>query len=77
MNNIIKFALLTGCRLNEILNVQWKYINFQDRIINIFNKEDFKTKTGNQRQIPVSDELFKLLNEILGQNPNGNIFKYV
>ncbi len=70
---IIKFALYTGCRSNEILNVQWKDINFQDRIINILNKEDFKTKTGKQRQIPISDELFKLLNEMLGQNSNDNI----
>lgn len=61
ISRIIKFALYTGCRLNEILNDQWKDINFKDRTINILNKEDFKTKSGKQRQIPVSDELFKLL----------------
>lgn len=73
INNLTKFALLTGCRLNEICNVQWKDINFQDSILNISNKDNFKTKSGKQRKIPISDELLKLLNEMLRQKPNGNI----
>jgi len=73
IKNIVTFALYTGMRLNEICNVQWKDINFEDRTINILNKQDFKTKTGKQRQIPVSDEIFKLLNEMLDHNSNGNI----
>ncbi len=73
MKNLIKFGLLTGCRLNEICNVQWKDLNFQELILNISNKDNFKTKSGKQRQIPISDELLKLLNEMLGQKPNKNI----
>jgi len=59
--NIIRFALLTGCRLNEICNVQWNDIKFEENVINIFNKEDFKTKTGKLRQIPISVVLHKQL----------------
>lgn len=73
MKSIIKFALHTGCRLNEILNVQWKDIDFEDRIINIRNKEDFKTKTGKQRQIPISDELFQYLNKMIDSKSDDNI----
>jgi len=58
--------------MNVCLN-QWKDINFEDRTINIFNKEDFRTKTGKQRQIPVSDELFQLLSELLNHNTEKNI----
>ncbi|HMQ70129.1 MAG TPA: tyrosine-type recombinase/integrase [Ignavibacteria bacterium] len=73
IKNLIKFALLTGCRLSEICNVQWKDINFQDLILNVSNKDNFNTKSGKQRQIPISDELLKLLNEMLGQSRDHNI----
>jgi len=73
MKNFIKFALLTGCRSNEICNVQWKDINFQELILNISNKDNFKTKSGKQRRIPISDELMRVLNEMLEQKPNEKI----
>ena len=73
MKNLIIFALLTGCRLNEICNVQWKDINFQESILNISNKDNFKTKSGKQRKIPISDELLKLLYEMIEQKPNENV----
>ena len=76
MKRLIKFALLTGCRLNEICNVQWKDINFQELILNISNKDNFNTKSGKQRHIPISDELFRILNEILQQKPNENILSF-
>jgi integrase len=73
LNNLIKFALLTGCRLNEICNVQWKDINFQELLLNISNKDNFNTKSGKKRVIPISDELMKVLNEMLDQKPNDNV----
>jgi len=73
IKNIVCFALYTGMRLNEICNIQLKDINFDERILSITNKENFRTKSGKQRQIPISDNLFKLLNEMLEQKPNDNI----
>lgn len=74
--NIVLFASYTGCRLNEILNVQWKDINFGEKILIIRNKENFKTKTGKIRQIPISDKFLELLNTMLDQTPTGNILSY-
>lgn len=73
MKDFIKFALLTGCRLDEICNVQWKDINFPEQILNISNKDNFNTKSGKLRKIPISDELMKLLNEMLEQKPTENV----
>lgn len=73
LRSIVLFASYTGCRLNEILNIQWKDINFEENILSIRNKENFKTKTGKIRQIPISDNLLNLLNEILEQVPSKNI----
>lgn len=59
--NIVLFGLYTGCRLNEILNIQWKDLDFKEKAIIIRNKANFKTKTGKIRNIPISEELFNIL----------------
>lgn len=75
IKNIVIFALLTGCRLGEILNVQWSDIDFQERILIIRNKPTFKTKSGKIREIPISDNLFKLLKHLKDTNNQNNIIK--
>jgi site-specific recombinase XerD len=77
IKNFIKFAILTGCRLNEIVNLQWKDINFIDRVLIIRNKPNFKTKTGKIRQIPISDSLNNLLNEIVNINAGKNTLNFI
>jgi site-specific recombinase XerD len=76
IRDFVRFAFLTGCRLNELINLQWKDVNFADRLLTIRNKENFKTKTGKIRYIPISDSLFNLLNDILQQNPGENVLSY-
>ena len=80
--NLIIFALLTGCRLNEILNIQEKDIDFREMILTIRNKPNFKVKTGRIRHIPISNPLKDLLESILSHigkvielsEPEGYIF---
>jgi integrase len=74
LKNIVEFALLTACRISEILNIQLKDINLNEHIITIRNKDDFKTKSGKNRIIPVSDKLLKLLQTLLMHK--GNILTY-
>lgn len=67
IKNIVAFAVLTGCRLNEIVNLQWANIDLQHRVIYIKNKVDenktliFRTKTNENRQLPINDTLLTLL----------------
>ncbi|RPI17178.1 MAG: site-specific integrase [Ignavibacteriae bacterium] len=68
--NLIKFALLTGCRLNEILNIQLKDIDFIKLVLTIRNKPDFKIKTGKIRYIPISDHLLEVIQSILSHSGN-------
>lgn len=75
IRNIVVFGLLTGCRLGEILNVQWKDINLTDRILVIRNKPTFKTKSGKIREIPISDSLLKHLSNISNRSQQLNIIK--
>jgi len=66
--NIVLIALNTGCRLNELINLQWRDINFEEKIIAIRNKDDFVTKTGKIRYIPISNYLLELFNSIKPDN---------
>lgn len=68
--DLIIFGLLTGCRLNEILNIQIRDIDFQEMILAIKNKPDFKIKTGKIRYIPISDYLNELLKSIISRSGN-------
>ena len=70
LKNIVLFALYTGCRLNEILNVQFKDIDLTENILTIRNKEDFKTKTLKVRQLPISNKLRELFKSVLKQDSN-------
>jgi integrase len=66
--NIVIFAIYTGCRISEILNIQWSDIDFNERIVTIRNKPNFKTKTGAIRKIPISDKLYVVLDKMFKRN---------
>jgi len=64
LKNIVLFALYTGCRISEILNLQWSDIDFQNMLISIRNKDNFRTKSGKNRQIPITNSLLEVFNKI-------------
>lgn len=77
IKNFVIFALLTGCRLDEIINLQWKDIDFAERILTIRNKPNFKTKSGKIRQIPISEKLNELLIEMAKIKKDNNIICFI
>lgn len=61
MYNIFNFNLYSGCRISEILNIQWNDIEMETGIIQIVNKDNFKTKNFENRKFNINPELNKLL----------------
>ena len=49
------FILFTGCRKNEALNIEWKWVDFDRRIVHLPD-----TKTG-ERDIPLNDYALAIL----------------
>lgn len=77
---LVYTAYYTGLRLNEIVNLQWNDVDFLDKIIHIRNKEDFITKTGKNRDIPISNKLLTLLSnykDFIFSNKKYNINDYI
>ncbi|MEO1996454.1 MAG: tyrosine-type recombinase/integrase, partial [Planctomycetaceae bacterium] len=51
----------TGARIGEIKWLTWDDVDFDRNVIHIRPKDDWTTKTGNSRAIPMSDRLKSLL----------------
>lgn len=60
VKNVVVFAFYTGMRLDEIVNLRWKNVDLQNRVI-IVGDEQFTTKGRNQRFIPMSEEAIKAI----------------
>lgn len=57
LKEILLFAVLTGMRRGEILNLRWQDVDLQRRIIFIQSNPTFKTKQGKRRVVPMNDIL--------------------
>ena len=66
---IIEFALNTGMRRSEILNLQWEHV-FMDKGYLIVNK----SKNGNKRNIPINTTVSAVLT-LAGPNSFGFVFR--
>jgi len=69
LKQIIRFTLLTASRISEVLSVKIKDIDFENEVINIYQK-----KTNCIKTIPLSSGLFELVNEILNHGDEENIY---
>jgi integrase/recombinase XerD len=70
-----RFLLMVGSRRTETVLLQWKHIDFDNRVI-VFEK----TKTDRTRYVPMNDEVEQLLKGIKSERPKegpeGYIFPY-
>ena len=72
----IFFTLLnTGMRRGEVINLEWKDIDFERRIIKIQIKDTWQPKTG-ERDIPINAQLFKLLEQLHKKRRKGSFVFY-
>lgn len=73
LHDIILFAVLTGLRLGEIVNLTWEDILLEKRKIIVRSNGNFRTKSGKMRVIPINTGLLKLLESM--QDKTGLLFK--
>lgn len=59
---IVMFGYLTGCRIGEILNVEWSNIDLNTAVLKICNKDGFTVKSKKERRIPMHSALIDELN---------------
>ncbi len=57
----IHLAVFTGMRRSEIVNLQWKHIDFSRELIIVESDANFQTKTGKRRLLPMNSIVFQML----------------
>ena len=66
---------LTGMRFEELANLKWQFVDLKEKMIKIRSNGDFRTKTPtSERDIPISDLLFKELTQIQSKNNDDYVF---
>lgn len=58
---VFTFLAETGLRIGELRWLTWDDVDLRQGLINIQPKDDWTTKTGNVRSIPISDRARKIL----------------
>ena len=71
----VEIAANTGLRLNELLNLTWEQINFQDQFINL-NNHNHITKSKRVRTIPLNSIAMNSLHNLLPYKKNNNVFHF-
>lgn len=59
--DLFTFALDTGMRLGEIVNMRWRSVDLDRKEMKVTNTKTFTTKGKKERLIPISDRLYKIL----------------
>jgi integrase/recombinase XerC len=74
MYYVVNIAYLTGMRLSELINLQWKDIDMENGIIYVRNYVElgFVTKSGRENAIPIESSLKGILLKLKGYDKHNN-----
>src|SRR5262249_26989238 len=59
--DLITVAVYTGLRRGELLNMVWKDVDFQKKVLYIQSNENFQTKMGKRRTVPMNQDVSRIL----------------
>jgi integrase len=53
MSEIVRFAIATAMRLDEIVRIEWRQLDARTRTILVENRKDPRNKDGNDQRVPL------------------------
>ncbi|MCY6380239.1 site-specific integrase [Hoeflea prorocentri] len=53
MGRVIRFAIATAMRLEEIFKIEWSDVDLKNRIVIVRNRKDPRHKDGNSQKVPL------------------------
>lgn len=58
---LVLFAILTGMRRGELINLHWSDIDLEKRLVHIRNRDSFVVKGMHPRSVPINQDLYRLI----------------
>ncbi len=62
--DIIQVAVCTGLRRGELLSLRWRDVKIDEELVTIRNQEDFTTKSGNERRVPLRSDALEVIRRL-------------
>jgi integrase len=59
--DLVKFAVLTGLRRGELMDLKWEHVDLDRREISIESSNEYRVKHGKTRRVPLGDEALSIL----------------
>ncbi len=75
LRDVVLFAILTGLRRGEIINLSWQQVDMNKRWVHIQSSENYQTKQGKQRTIPLGEAACLLLQKRRDLLNDGLVFR--
>ena len=78
LTDVIRFTLGTGLRRGEVCNLRWSAVDLHTGLITVRNTEDFETKSGHERAVPLVGEarvVIEVLQETRTSEGDDFVFK--
>ncbi len=73
---LVTFAVLTGLRRGELLNLQWRDVDLSKKVMTLQTSETFRTKHGRSRTVPLSDLALQILSARVGKSGSKFVFTH-
>ena len=64
LKSVVQFAIFTGMRISEIVNLRWQQVYSERSIILVENNSHFQTKNKRNRIVPISQPVSVVLSEL-------------
>ena len=61
---IVRANVFLGLRAGELVNLEWKHVDFERRTLTVACTETFKTKSGKVRVLPLCDAVLDVLRRL-------------
>lgn len=61
LKDVIRVTVHTGLRRGEVINLRWRDVDLENRRLVVSNTEDFRTKNGKDRKVPLSETPYETL----------------
>jgi integrase len=74
--DVVLFAVHTGLRRGELINLLWDHVSREDRLLVVANTESFTTKSATERKVPLSGVAVEVLERRAKSSASGYVFTH-